>query len=106
MKLIYTNENCFLVGNIKNIVQRKGIHVVLKNEFLSGGSGDLAPHDTWLELWVVNDADYDQAMSIIQDFNDPIDREDWICSSCGEKNSSSFEFCWNCQNDDSNRGRQ
>ena len=99
MKLIYTHENGFLVSNIKNIIENSGLSVELKNEFLSGGSGDLAPQDTWVELWVVNDADYDKAMNIINHFNRSTDKPDWICSSCGEKHSSSFEFCWHCQND-------
>ncbi|PCJ93667.1 MAG: hypothetical protein COA46_01140 [Porticoccaceae bacterium] len=97
MKLIYTNENSFLVSNIKNIVENNGLTAVLKNEFSGGGSGDLAPLDTWVELWVVNDADYDRAMGIIKNFQDSEVLSDWVCLSCGEENSGSFEFCWNCQ---------
>jgi hypothetical protein len=98
MKLIYTHENSFLVSNIKNIVENKGLSVFLKNEFAAGGSGDLAPLETWVELWIANDSDYDQAMSIIDDFQKSDSKPDWLCNSCGEENSGSFEFCWNCQN--------
>ena len=97
MKLIYTNENSFLVSNIKNIVENKGINVFLKNEFAAaGGSGDLAPLETWVELWVVDDDDYDRAMAVIENFKAQESR-DWTCSSCSEENAGSFEYCWNCQ---------
>jgi hypothetical protein len=79
------------------------LSVFLKNEFAAGGSVDLAPLETWVELWVTNDSDYDQAMSIqamsiIENFQKSGDKADWLCQSCGEENSGSFKFCWNCQN--------
>ena len=85
----------------KNIVENAGLSVFLKNEFAGGGSGDLAPQDTWVELWVVNDADYGQAMSIIENFQTSDSKTDWLCQSCGEENSGSFEFCWNCEKEPS-----
>jgi hypothetical protein len=75
--------------------------VFLKNEFAGGGSGELAPLDTWVELWIVNDADYDQAMSIIGNFQASGTKATWLCRSCGEENFGSFEFCWNCQKEPS-----
>ncbi len=53
MKLVYTNENRFIVNNAKNIVEAAGITVTLKNEFSVGGIGELSAFDAWLELWVV-----------------------------------------------------
>jgi len=98
MKLLYTNENRYLVHNIQNIIENAGIDIMLKNEFAAGAAGDLVPHETWLELWVVNDADYDQAINIMEssfsDANDP----QWICTHCNEKNDASFDFCWKCFN--------
>ncbi|HBY87015.1 MAG TPA: hypothetical protein DEO86_14205, partial [Colwellia sp.] len=38
MKLIYTNENTFLVNNAKNILENQNIEVTLKNEFASGAA--------------------------------------------------------------------
>lgn len=97
MKLIYTNENNFLVNNIKNIIENAGLSVFLKNEFAGGGSGVLAPVDTWVELWVMDDSDYVRAMALIDSFQIPEDKVDWQCHFCGEKNPGSFEFCWHCQ---------
>jgi len=99
MKLIYTNENQFLVSNIQNIVQNSGIDVTLKNEYVAGGAGDLSPFDTWLELWVSEDKDYEKAIKIIASINNTDSTDNWFCSTCHEKNSASFEICWQCQNE-------
>ncbi len=96
MKLVYTNENRFLVFNVQNILQNAGIKNALKNEFIGGGAGDLSPFDTWLELWVEKDADYKRAMELINDLEKPNSFE-WTCSKCNERNSASFEICWQCQ---------
>jgi hypothetical protein len=70
---------------------------MLKNEFAAGAAGDLVPHETWLELWVVNDTDYERALHVLDTSFSHTDDVEWICSRCDEKNDASFEFCWNCQ---------
>jgi putative signal transducing protein len=97
MKLIYTNENRYLVHNIQNLVENADIEIMLKNEFAAGAAGDLVPHETWLELWVANDSDYDKAMQTIKSSFSASSDADWICRNCNEKNGASFEFCWSCQ---------
>lgn len=99
MKLIYTNENRFLVNNARNIVENAGISVLLKNEFAAGGAGELPSFDTWLELWVTNDEDYPAARALLDTTMHTPGGTDWICNHCQEPNDASFEFCWNCQSD-------
>ena len=99
MKLIYTQENRFLVNNARNIVENAGIETVLRNEYASSAAGDLSPFDTWLELWVVNDSDYAEAMKIIETLSSGKNQEEWVCEKCGEKNDASFDICWQCQNE-------
>lgn len=98
MKLLYTRENRYLVYNIQNIVENNGIATWLKNEFAVGAVGDLVPHESWLELWVIDDADYDRAMQLINDTNQAATDIYWVCTNCKESNNATFEFCWNCQN--------
>jgi len=98
MKLLYTNENRYLVHNIQNIVENSGIAIMLKNEFAAGAAGDLAPHETWLELWVLHDDDYNIAMKVISSSFSSEDDAKWVCNHCQEINDASFDFCWNCQN--------
>ena len=100
MILIYTHENRYLVHNIQNIVENTGIDTLLRNQFAAGGVGDLAPHQTWLELWVINDADRDKAIEAIDLSFLPVNNIEegiqWVCGECKENNDISFEVCWQC----------
>ena len=97
MKLIYTNENRYLVHNIENIVVNAGFEVMLKNEFTAGAAGDLVPHETWLELWVMSDSDYDKVITLLDESFSRAQDTDWHCRHCEESNNTSFHFCWQCQ---------
>lgn len=97
MKLVYTHENRFLVGNAQNILEQAGIRVVWKNEFSSGAIGEISPFDTWPELWVVEDTDYQQAINILSNAFNTSTAPEWQCTQCHEHNDAAFETCWNCQ---------
>ena len=97
MKLIYSHQNGLLVEHAKNLLASEHIEVQLRNEHLSGGAGELAPTDCWLELWVVNEKDFERAETLIETLTTSAVLEDWICPNCGEKNYPSFKLCWNCQ---------
>ena len=97
MKAVYTHENIVLVQNAKNLLENNGIETVLKNEFASGGAGDLVPAETWPEICVLDESDYDAAVNLLQALSDKSMHPDWICNSCKEPNGSMFESCWNCE---------
>jgi hypothetical protein len=97
MKMLYSNDNSFLVSNLKNIIESHNISTFIKNEFAQGAVGEISAIDSWPELWVLNDADFDQAMEIVESSQSSIKGEDWLCKNCSEKNDPSFEICWNCQ---------
>jgi hypothetical protein len=101
MKLVFTAENRFIVGNAKNILDSHSISVVLRNEFSSSAVGEISPFDTWLEVWVVNDSDYHRACEILESSLSKKDAAPWVCQNCREENDISFEMCWNCQGDNS-----
>ena len=97
MKLVYTHENRFLVANAHNILEQAGIRVVWKNEFASSAIGEISPFDTWPELWVLNDTDYDQAIQVIANALSTPNSPEWECGHCHENNDAAFDLCWNCQ---------
>lgn len=101
MKLLYTNENTFLVNNAKNIIENLGIELVLKNEFAAGAVGEVSPFDTWLELWVVQESDYEKAAQALENIDKVEKTTEWVCSQCNEFNDPSFEICWQCQSEHS-----
>jgi len=96
MKKVYTDQNITLVANVKNIVEEAGLDCVLRNEFISGGMGELPYVDVWPELWVVEDSDYERACALIKDAFSERPGVEWVCRSCHERNDGSFEICWNC----------
>lgn len=96
MPCVYTHENRLLVENAKNLLQRSGVPLVVKNEYAAGGAGDLAPSETWLELWV-DELHVQVAKAALAPLAEPLDEHVWLCSECGESNVSNFEICWQCQ---------
>ena len=97
MKIVYSAENSFIVNNVKNLLETKDIEVMIKNEYAQGAVGEISPFDSWPELWVVNDSDFDSAMAIVKSSQQSNDSAEWSCKNCSETNASSFEICWNCQ---------
>ncbi len=97
MKLVFSHDSSVIAGNIKNLLNLERIDVVLKNEFASGAVGDLSAFDAWVEVWLVNDADEEKALSIVKSATSQAQKPSWFCRQCKEENAGSFELCWNCQ---------
>jgi hypothetical protein len=102
MKMVYSNENSFLVNNMKNLIEAQSIDVFIKNEYAQGGVGEISAFDCWPELWVVDDADYERVMAVVTSYQQPIQGPDWVCNQCTEANDVSFEVCWNCSSAENN----
>ena len=96
MKLVYTNENRLIVGNARNLLVTAGIEVLLKNEFAAGGAGDIPVFEAWMEVWVVDDGDYERACELVAGALSDEASPGWRCGQCGEDNDASFELCWQC----------
>ena len=101
MKLVYTHENRLMVLNVRNILRDYGIDVVVNKEYASSAAGGLAPIDTWPEVWVVNDDDFDLSMNIIGSLDVKLETTMWECRGCLEMNDETFDYCWNCKRDKS-----
>ena len=84
MKQVYTSENRFLVANARNILEAEGIEVTVRNEHASSAMGELSPLDTWMELWVINECDYERACNILDTSLSQSSAPEWTCSNCGE----------------------
>lgn len=101
MKMVYTNESHFLVNNVKNLIEAEEIDAFLKNEFAQGALGEISPFDSWPEVWIYDDSDFDRAVEITELSLTRSKKMDWICENCAEKNDPSFEICWKCQREKS-----
>jgi len=98
LKKLYSAENRLLVFHIKNLLEAEDVETQLKNEFAGGGVGDLAPLDTWLELWVTDESFAsagNKLKAIIYGLEHP-SKKTLTCSSCAEVSDAHFKVCWNC----------
>lgn len=101
MKRVYCSDDLVMAGHLKSLLDADGIECFLKNQYLTGGRGDLPLNECWPELWVTQDENYDQAMTIIAAvISNPnkLQASDWRCS-CGELIEGQFGSCWNCGKD-------
>lgn len=98
MKRIYSEPNPIFIYQIKDLLEEKGMPVIIKNEHLSGGVGELPPTEVWPELWVVNNEDKSPAKRVVDHFLESIksNPRDWKCSACGEQIEGQFHICWSC----------
>lgn len=98
MKKIYSSGNRYQVWHVKNILENEGIACTIKNELLATAMGELPPIECWLEVWLTDTSQYEQAEKIIRKnlSEMEIKRPDWTCSKCGEELEHQFTTCWSC----------
>ena len=94
--MVFTDSNRFIVGNARNILESHGFELFLKNEHAVSVIGEVSAFDAWLELWVVNDSDYDRACNVLENALSEKGAAPWMCKNCTEENDASFELCWSC----------
>lgn len=98
MKRIYSEPNPLFIHQIKDLLAEKGIVTIIKNEFLSGGVGELPPTEVWPELWIVDKEDKVPAERIVDEFlqSTKSSPQNWTCKNCGQEIEGQFNICWSC----------
>ena len=88
MRTVYKHQNSAILYSVKNMLDRNGIDTYVKNEHTASKLLGIME----FELCVLNDQDYDKALSIIekQIISPPV-KKAWVCAKCGEENEGSFE---------------
>lgn len=98
MKHVYSHENLLVVNSAKNFLALHAIDSVIKNDAISSLSARHGIENTFCELWILNDQEFEKATEIIdKEIENPTDSFPWVCRNCNEQNAGSFELCWNCQ---------
>lgn len=96
MKRVDSQYNTLLLGNARNLLKANGIECFMRND-LATGVGEIPPIECWPELWIVDDARFDEAIALIRDAVDPPQSDKpWVCAACGEEVGAEFGVCWNC----------
>jgi hypothetical protein len=97
MKKIYENLEFTRVGYFESILNEAGIETLVKNAGSAGLMGEVPMFQVYPELWVVDDADYDEALAILEPYYRAMKEspKEWKCE-CGETLDGSFGECWKC----------
>jgi 2-polyprenyl-6-methoxyphenol hydroxylase-like FAD-dependent oxidoreductase len=97
MKKLTSAPTILTVHHYKNLLAAEGIASEVRNVHFGALLGEMPFTDTWPQLWVVNDLDYDRAQQLISGAAmDESPSEAWQCPNCGESNEGQFAACWNC----------
>ena len=101
MKKIYCSDDLVMAGYLKSLLDADGIECFIKNQYLTGGRGDLPLNECWPEIWITQDETFSHAMKIITSAitaPDHVVQSNWDCI-CGETIEGQFDSCWNCGKD-------
>ena len=100
MNKVFCHHDRFMVFQIKQLLEERGIPCFVKNEFAIGAMGELSPMDIMPEVWI-NDPEWlPKATQFIGEFTAQQSSTDvWECTKCHEKNAGNFELCWQCGTD-------
>ena len=97
MKKLTSAASTITIHHYRNLLEAEGIPCEIRNEHLGSVLGEIPFVETWPQLWVVNDLDYDRARQLISEQAlDESPSGPWKCGSCGEENEGQFAACWNC----------
>ena len=96
MQVVYSHPNSMIFGSM-SALNEIGIETEIRNNILGGATGEIAPGETWIELWIVNDTQAEAATRRIKEILEQPERDDWVCNRCQESNPATFEFCWQCE---------
>ncbi len=96
MKKLTSAETLLMISHYKNLLAAEGIPTEVRNQHLGSIMGEIPVFETWPQLWVINDLDYDRALQLIEAVDAESSKESWTCRDCGEENEGQFGACWNC----------
>jgi hypothetical protein len=96
MKKLTSAETIVTITHYQNLLAAEGIRTEIRNQHLGGIMGEMPVFETWPQLWIVNDLDFDRATQLIESGDSEPYAASWACSKCGEENEGQYAACWNC----------
>ena len=96
MKKLTSAESIITIRHYQNFLASEGIATEVRNDVLGSIVGEMPFVETWPQLWVVNDLDFDRAKQLIEAVDAESPTDAWTCGKCGEENEGQFSVCWNC----------
>jgi len=96
MKKLTSAETIVTITHYQNLLAAEGIRTEVRNQHLGGIMGEMPVFETWPQLWIVNDLDFDRATQLLESADSEPCGAAWTCSKCGEENEGQYGACWNC----------
>jgi len=96
MKKLTSADSLITINHYRNLLQSEGIQSQIRNEHLGSIMGEMPFVETWPELWVINDLDFDRATQLLNAVDTESPSASWKCKKCGEENEGQFAACWKC----------
>lgn len=97
MKKLTSAPSLVTIHHYRNLLQAEGIATEIRNEHFGSILGEMPFTETWPQLWVINDLDFDRAKQLIDGSAlDESPQDIWKCARCGEENEGQFAACWKC----------
>jgi hypothetical protein len=96
MKKLTSAESLITINHYKNLLAAEGIETEIRNQHLGSVMGEVPFFETWPQLWVVNDLNFDRALQLIRSADEESPAEPWTCPNCDEVNEGQFLVCWRC----------
>ncbi len=95
MKRLTTAPNLALATLWADLLTHAGVATTVQRQYASSIAGEVPPDQTLPELWVEDAAQFDAALSLLRELQNPPLRR-WTCAACGELIDGPFEQCWKC----------
>ena len=96
MKRLYQAGDLPEAYLIADMLRHDGLDVRILNEHARGGMGDLPFTETYPEVWIISEVDWDRAQNVLDRFRSAQYTSAVFCSECREENPGTFELCWKC----------
>ncbi len=98
MRKVYASDDSVFIGHVRQVLENHAIPCIVRNDFLAGGAGELPVNETWPEIWVTDDRDFDRARVLVDATvaTAHVSEPSWRCASCSERMEGQFTDCWRC----------
>ena len=98
MRKVYSSDNGVIIGHVRQMLENNAVRCIVRNDFLIGGAGELPVNETWPEIWVIDDRDFDRARALVDAVVATANASEprWRCASCAEQIEGQFTDCWRC----------
>ena len=97
MKEIWSGADPMLAAHLREVLEGAAGQVLVAQQCVDAGAGELPPTETWPQLLVLEDDDAARASELVAAvLAPPADASPWRCTNCGERHEAQFAACWRC----------